>query len=311
MPQNGCTVTYLKSVLGQAKGYLRPLQEDIPLLGKPDADFSDKVRSSNLSAGYGGNEPQDNSPKVNCINCHALVPINNMRGHQDSCSGGSSSGVSRRHRNQGIEQYLSHDAAEPVQNLQQLFPDMPVSEVENALEAVNGDINEAAGVILNQSSANIISIPLLFITCTADEDDDEILMPDVQLSSVLEKLGKKLTGAPRRITVDQCDVLADILPLYKDPEFDPSRPVRVVFKDQPAVDSGGPRKEMYSLVYKTLACSTVYKLFEGQAGRLMPFHNASTVFSGMMKTLGKMIALTLSSSVALVYLYSPQFATGT
>ena len=28
---------------------------------------------------------------------------------------------------------------------------MPVSEVENALESVNGDINEAAGVILNQS----------------------------------------------------------------------------------------------------------------------------------------------------------------
>ena len=90
--------------------------------------------------------------------------------------------------------------------------------------------------------------------------------------------------------MDQCDVLADILPLYKDPEFDPSRPLRVVFKDQPAVDSGGPRKEMYSLVYETLACSTVYKLFEGQAGRLMPFYNASTVFSGMMKTLGKMIA---------------------
>lgn len=39
---------------------------------------------------------------------------------------------------------------------------MPVSEVENALEAVNGDINEAAGVILNQS--------------VRDEDDDEILM---------------------------------------------------------------------------------------------------------------------------------------
>lgn len=51
MHHNGYTVPYLKSVLGQAKGYLRPLPEDIPLLGKPDADFSDKVRSSNLSAG--------------------------------------------------------------------------------------------------------------------------------------------------------------------------------------------------------------------------------------------------------------------
>lgn len=110
------------------------------------------------------------------------------------------------------------------------------------------------------------------------------------MSSVLEKLTKKITGPPKRITVDQSDILAEILPLYKGPEFDPSQPVRVVFKDQPAVDSGGPRKEMYSLVYEKLASSTVYKLFEGQAGCLMPFYNASNVFSGMMKTLGKMIA---------------------
>lgn len=110
------------------------------------------------------------------------------------------------------------------------------------------------------------------------------------MSSVLEKLAKKLTGSPKRIAVDQSDILADKLPLYKGREFDPSQPVRVVFKDQPAVDSGGPRKEIYSLVYEQLASSTVYKLFEGQAGRLMPFYNASTVFSGMMKTLGKMIA---------------------
>ena len=46
MPQNGFTVPYLKSVLGQAKGYLRPLQQDIPLVGREaDAD-SEKVRSS-------------------------------------------------------------------------------------------------------------------------------------------------------------------------------------------------------------------------------------------------------------------------
>ena len=46
MPENGFTVPYLKSVLGQAKGYLRPLQQDIPLVGREaDAD-SDKVRSS-------------------------------------------------------------------------------------------------------------------------------------------------------------------------------------------------------------------------------------------------------------------------
>lgn len=110
------------------------------------------------------------------------------------------------------------------------------------------------------------------------------------MSSVLKKLGEKLTGPPRRITLDQDDILADVLPLYKGPDFDPSQPVRVVFKDQPALDSGGPRKEMYSLVFEKMTSSTVYKLFEGQAGRLMPSYNASAVFAGMMKTLGKMIA---------------------
>ena len=96
------------------------------------------------------------------------------------------------------------------------------------------------------------------------------------------KTGKKAHWTTKRITVDQGDILAEILPHYKGPEFDPSQPVRVVFKDQPAVDSRGPRKEMYSLVYEKLASSTVYKLFEGQAGYLMYFYNASNVFSGMM-----------------------------
>ena len=79
----------------------------------------------------------------------------------------------------------------------------------------------------------------------------------------------------------------------------------MALKDQPAVHSGGPRKEMYSLVYETLACSTIYKLFEGQAGRLMPFYNASTVFSGMMKTLGKMIAHSIVQCGICLPVFSP------
>ena len=125
------------------------------------------------------------------------------------------------------------------------------------------------------------------------------------MSSVLKKLGEKLTGPPRKITVDQDDILADVLPLYKGPDFDPSQPVRVAFKDQPALDSGGPRKEMYSLVFEKLTSSTVYKLFEGQAGRLMPFYNASAVFSGMMKTLGRMIAHSIAQCGVGLPVFSP------
>ena len=48
MPQNGFTVPYLKSVLGQAKGYLRPLQQDIPVASRQADAHSDKVRSPHV-----------------------------------------------------------------------------------------------------------------------------------------------------------------------------------------------------------------------------------------------------------------------
>ena len=59
--------------------------------------------------------------------------------------------------------------------------------------------------------------------------------------------------------MEQNDILAVLIPIYKDPTLDPTQPLRVVFKHQPAIDSGGPRREMYTLGYDKLVNSTEYK----------------------------------------------------
>ena len=48
-----------------------------------------------------------------------------------------------------------------VENLRQLFPHVPATEVESALQAVNGDVDEAASVIMLRNSSGLLSMPVL------------------------------------------------------------------------------------------------------------------------------------------------------
>ena len=50
---------------------------------------------------------------------------------------------------------------EQVENLRQLFPHVPGTEVESALQAVNGDVDEAASVIMLRNSSGLLSMPVL------------------------------------------------------------------------------------------------------------------------------------------------------
>ena len=44
---------------------------------------------------------------------------------------------------------------EQVENLRQLFLNVPATEVESALQAVNGDVDEAASVIILRNSSGL------------------------------------------------------------------------------------------------------------------------------------------------------------
>ena len=73
------------------------------------------------------------------------------------------------------------------------------------------------------------------------------------LSDIIARLAKQLTGPVIRITIDENTVILDALPIYKSAKFDPTSPVTVQFQNQPAVDVGGPKREFYTRLFEDIA----------------------------------------------------------
>ena len=71
-------------------------------------------------------------------------------------------------------------------------------------------------------------------------DHDFSTLPDI-----LDVLEKKLTGPDMAVEVDQNAVVVKALTIYKDPKFDMTRPFKVSFNNQPALDVGGPKRDFF------------------------------------------------------------------
>ena len=82
--------------------------------------------------------------------------------------------------------------------------------------------------------------------------------------------------------------------MYEIPNFDPTLDMRVRFQGQPAVDTGGPRRQMFTSVFTTFATSTDLNLFEHDGQFLRPQYSVQNVMSNLMVILGKMIAHALA-----------------
>jgi hypothetical protein len=92
-------------------------------------------------------------------------------------------------------------------------------------------------------------------------------------------------------------MLSDALVIYKDPGFDASRPLRITFANQPAIDTGGVSREFFDKVYAKMAANGDdggFRVFEGPPTRLLPTYSSRIVFSGIMEAIGKMIAHSIS-----------------
>ena len=95
------------------------------------------------------------------------------------------------------------------------------------------------------------------------------------------------------VEVDQNAVVVKALTIYKDPKFDMTRPFKVSFNNQPALDVGGPKREFFSILFEELTemnGKPLPALFEGNSKRLLPLFNFSIVYSGVFVAVGKMIA---------------------
>ena len=70
-----------------------------------------------------------------------------------------------------------------------------------------------------------------------------------------------------------------------------TNPLVVTFKEEPAVDAGGPRREYFTLLMKHI--STNFQLFEGPTGHLLPTHNVPALIDKQYYYIGKMMAASI------------------
>ena len=84
-------------------------------------------------------------------------------------------------------------------------------------------------------------------------------------------------------------LVESIFAFYKGPRFDCHCELRIALREQPAIDTGGVRRQILSEVLKTIAFSTHLGLFEGPQDRRRPAFRISSLSSGVMKLLGHII----------------------
>ena len=87
------------------------------------------------------------------------------------------------------------------------------------------------------------------------------------------------------------DQTESAIAFYKQGKFDKSSGVRVSIRGQPAIDAGGVSRQFFAVVFSQLARTDLgFSIFEGLPLRLRPVFKASVLSSGMLATVGTMIA---------------------
>ena len=100
-------------------------------------------------------------------------------------------------------------------------------------------------------------------------------------------------GAPTRLTVARDSVFEDSIAFFKERSFDFSKTIKITFEGEPAIDGGGPLREYFTILLRTLLSSTSIRLFEGKDSCFLPIHNTDALRSNLFKVAGRMVTLSI------------------
>ena len=144
----------------------------------------------------------------------------------------------------------SRSIPQPSQvSLSEIFPDVPANALE---ELSSADLNEAANLLIDQTEPNFVQIS---------------------------------ENTRHRLTVEKESILEDCLCYYKSPNFNPAKPLRIVFVGQAAIDAGGPLRQFFSLISEKLS----QNLFEGNPIHLLLKIDTNTILCELFIVVGKII----------------------
>lgn len=116
------------------------------------------------------------------------------------------------------------------------------------------------------------------------------LLSGPTLSSILQAASECYLYVPNiKIEVQSQDLWSDMVCLYKD-KLDFKKKLRISLDNQPAIDTGGVRRQVYTSVFTQFATNEHFRLFDGPNNCLRPACTADARSSGLLKILGSMVA---------------------
>ena len=133
----------------------------------------------------------------------------------------------------------------------------------------------------------LISLPLDTIPKSqlSELNDDTASMQDI-----LKRL-RPSPDAPIRITVGRSTIFSDCVAFFKQRSFDFRKPFKVTFEGEPAVDSGGPKREFFTIAIRSLLLpSASPRLFEVRDGHFLLMHNTDALRANLFKVAGQLVA---------------------
>ena len=148
-----------------------------------------------------------------------------------------------------------------------VFPDMSTEQIMFLLKLVKGDPNAVCNILL-EGERSAQSLIRLWKQTGMWKQDIEV----------------------RRIRVETYkaeETLEELFSFYKSNRYNPYAVVRISIEDQPAVDTGGIRRQFYNDAL--LKLSNTEDLFERTDSGILPIFRQSTLSSGLFTTIGKLI----------------------
>lgn len=122
---------------------------------------------------------------------------------------------------------------------------------------------------------------------------NEECLKSTSIHEKMEKLAIKMHRSRFKLRIDEDDILNDAIAYYKSPSFDPTRPLRIQFPGQPAVDTGGVKREFFTQLKEQFISGEHFSMFEGPANRLLFKYNQQCLGAGIPKMLGTIISHSL------------------
>ena len=156
-----------------------------------------------------------------------------------------------------------------IDHLCQMFPHISQSALQYIYELSRANLASECDCILCGPSLDSL-VSLISSRVLTNEVDERTLRIDSN-----EQEGDELV---------EC-----VLAFYKGPRYDPHCGVRVFLSGQPAVDTGGVRRQVFSHIFERLAFSDRLSLFDGPPDRRRPAYRISSLSAGVMRLVGRML----------------------